>query len=601
MGTSMADLITPLPSGIGPGSSQSNPPANSWLAVNLANAATVGLTPTAWQSGSPTRSLLAVSAVDQAKQDASICQMVMGGFLDWAATGTVSYVDPNGHTITWAVSPDPSDPSSGNTNGAPTWLDMLCGSNFGVTRLPASPVTLTITLANTSVTTPTTYLPGTYHVQDISRPQSTYSNDAALTISPSTVLGTSITAISNSGTIQITTATAHGLSTGVAVFITGAPAASNANGFWQVTVTGANTFLLNNSTAGSGGSAGSVYSTMSAAFTADAAGTQYSAAAGDISLAISSNTGVSVTNFAPCTGANWESNANYVARTRLAFAALSPRGASAAYEYFALTSFSILSSVGVTLGCGAITRVTVSTNPLTGTVTTCVAPGSLSSTTQGAAVVSGATGLVATAATNASPILVTVPNHGLTNGELVECTGFLGNTGANGTYAILVNDANSFYLIGSHGTGTYTGGGQIDAGDLGAIDSIIQDNSVPDGDVAYTVPALTQLIAIVGTATVPIAQQFVYKANLVALLTSYVNAMPVGGYPLTGGGNGLPIDVVIGLFYQAGYQPNGTSYVTNVSGVAVNGYTTDLVFSPTLMGCGVGVVYPEPTITVVGA
>jgi hypothetical protein len=64
-----------------------------------------------------------------------------------------------------------------------------------------------------------------------------------------------------------------------------------------------------------------------------------------------------------------------------------------------------------------------------------------------------------TAASNASPIQITVANHGLNNGETVVIAGVGGNTAANGTWVITVVDGNNFSLNGSTGNGAYTSGG----------------------------------------------------------------------------------------------------------------------------------------------
>lgn len=67
-----------------------------------------------------------------------------------------------------------------------------------------------------------------------------------------------------------------------------------------------------------------------------------------------------------------------------------------------------------------------------------------------------------TSATNTTPISVgTSGAHGLSTGSLVTITGVLGNLAANGTFPIINTGANSFTLVGSTGTGTYTSGGQI--------------------------------------------------------------------------------------------------------------------------------------------
>jgi hypothetical protein len=64
-----------------------------------------------------------------------------------------------------------------------------------------------------------------------------------------------------------------------------------------------------------------------------------------------------------------------------------------------------------------------------------------------------------TAASNASPIKITVANHGLNTGETVVIAGVGGNTAANGTWVITVIDASNFNLNGSTGNGAYTSGG----------------------------------------------------------------------------------------------------------------------------------------------
>jgi hypothetical protein len=64
-----------------------------------------------------------------------------------------------------------------------------------------------------------------------------------------------------------------------------------------------------------------------------------------------------------------------------------------------------------------------------------------------------------TAATNASPIVITSAAHGLANGNQVEIEDVLGNTAANGSFIVTVIDANRFSLTGSTGNGAYVSGG----------------------------------------------------------------------------------------------------------------------------------------------
>lgn len=63
------------------------------------------------------------------------------------------------------------------------------------------------------------------------------------------------------------------------------------------------------------------------------------------------------------------------------------------------------------------------------------------------------------AATNASPIVITSTAHGRREGDLIYVTGVLGNTAANGAFRVANPTANTFELLGSTGNGAYTSGG----------------------------------------------------------------------------------------------------------------------------------------------
>lgn len=65
-------------------------------------------------------------------------------------------------------------------------------------------------------------------------------------------------------------------------------------------------------------------------------------------------------------------------------------------------------------------------------------------------------------ATNSSPILITTSApHGLVDGQLVTVSGVTGNIAANGTWPIVNATGTNLTLVGSVGTGTYTGGGTV--------------------------------------------------------------------------------------------------------------------------------------------
>jgi hypothetical protein len=63
---------------------------------------------------------------------------------------------------------------------------------------------------------------------------------------------------------------------------------------------------------------------------------------------------------------------------------------------------------------------------------------------------------IITGATNANPISITSTGHGFSTGDLVVIAGVLGNTNANGEYAITVVNANTFTLTGRSGNSSYT-------------------------------------------------------------------------------------------------------------------------------------------------
>jgi len=95
--------------------------------------------------------------------------------------------------------------------------------------------------------------------------------------------------------------------------------------------------------------------------------------------------------------------------------------------------------------------------------------------------------VVITAATNASPIVVTtLTPHGRATGDSVRITGALGNTAANGARTVVVTDAFTFSLVGSTGSGSYTGGGIVTC-DERAVDVHV-DRELIVG-LSYTVTA----------------------------------------------------------------------------------------------------------------
>lgn len=65
-------------------------------------------------------------------------------------------------------------------------------------------------------------------------------------------------------------------------------------------------------------------------------------------------------------------------------------------------------------------------------------------------------GQAITAATNATPIVITANSHGLQTGDDAMISGVMGNTAANGRWVVTRVDANTYSLDGSVGNGAYT-------------------------------------------------------------------------------------------------------------------------------------------------
>lgn len=560
--------------------------ASQWLANILQNDATVGLQTTSWQSGGMARTIIQVMSYMYAQSDVAVSIMAQGGFLDFAATGSVTYVSATGVSITQPVTPDPSIPAQ-NPTGAPGWLDLLADSVYNVQRIGATAAANVLAIVNTSTSTFGPYTQATYHAANLST-GATYSNTASLTIAPSSTAGGSITGASYASPIQITTASAHGLASGAVVYLAGVLGNTNANGFFLITSTGLNTFTLNSSN-GNGAyiSGGAVYIPQTPTFAADLTGTIGTSIAGGITQAVTANSGVYVWNPYGFVGLSYESNTALAARCRLKLQSLSPNGPMGAYAYFAQSAYSILAALPTPVALSQpITQAIVSQNLVTGVNTVYVAnvAGAVSGLVQG----------VVTGATNASPIVITCTAHGLSTGQPATLSGVQGNTNANGTWTITRLSANTFSLNGSTGNAAYTGGGSIEGGDLGEVDWVIQNYAVPDSVTAVTQSVSNWNVAIVAAVTVSQSYASTYAANVQTALAAYFSGLGIGG--LATGGY-VRYNDVIGILYAAGIVNGGQSFVKGISSLTINGSMTDVAFaSPT----SYAILSPAPAITVTG-
>ncbi len=587
---SIADLFTPAPSGVDPTNTQAAPASGSWLATAIDAGATIGLSTTTWQPGDPTRTLLAILAVIDAQQDGLVSLMAQGGFLDWAATGTVTYETTAGVTVTQYVTPDPSILSQ-NPTGAPGWLDVLAYEVYNVEREQATYASGSLYLVNESGST-YNYATGTFHVANAlttASPPPTYANTTAIALTPSPTSAITNMSVGGGGLVTVTCSTA-GIFVGEIVFLdhTG----TNLDGLFQtITNVGSTTVQFLYPPAAGSASTGTLYVPAAFPFQADVVGPGSNAVAGGITTLVTSQVGIESYNATSFIGNNWESNASVVNRCRLSLAALSPSGPSGAYQYFALTAFQlyadtpidVTSSGGgttpITLNYGAITRASVALNKSIGIVTTTIA--NANGTTD------GSTSNPIFALTATSPIAVTVTNpHGMVTGDYAYIAGVQGLTGADGYWEVTVTGTPitgyTFTLNGSTGTGVYTTGGTAECGDLGMVDLILQNNVVPDCLSEITQWAGSTTVALTGTVYVPAAQVTSYQAALSAILATYFATVPLGGVVNVESSNVIPLDAMIGLLYSAGIPGQGqASYVSSISGVQINGVASDLSISST--------------------
>lgn len=319
------------------------PTADDWMTTLLNMAKAIGLPTTTWEAGGVERAMLATFSQALQQEGVSGSIIAQAGFLDFAATGTVTYTDATGAVVTLYVTPDPSIPAQ-NPTGALGWLDVLADSVYDVRRLLSAPAGGGEAIVNTSVTTYGPFAAGTYHVAQPSAPGSPgYTNASSLSIPPSVVVGSlSAPGATNVGGAINLHVIAHGLLTGATVFALAVGGTTEAIGAWTITKIDADNFTLDGSvfvhawTAG-----GTVYTPTVAAFVADSSGTASNANPRTITQPVTSLIGVTVGNPGSFVGSDVEGNVACAARCRLKLQSVSPNGPKGAYAYYALTAFVI--------------------------------------------------------------------------------------------------------------------------------------------------------------------------------------------------------------------------------------------------------------------
>lgn len=587
-----------------------------WLSTLLGDGSSLGLAATAWQDGQVVRTVVEIVALELAKEDAyGISLRAQGGFLDFAASGSVTFTDFDGQTVTSPVTPDPSIPSQ-NSTGAPGLLDTLASSVYNVTRIQATSATNPIYLSNTSGVSIGSFPAGTFHVQN-GFTGATYSNTTSFTLSASSKIGTSVTGATTASPVVVTTSASHGLSTGAVVYaqsLTVVP-----DNFYTITVVDSTHFSLNGTVGTSTFNPSAqpppnCWTAVAVVFQADQLGTYGNAAVNNINQLITSAPKCFCTNLVTFAGTPWQSNSSLAALCRAKLATISVAGPAGAYYAFALLAQNILLNepigttfsnsvinpsvsqltltsplpTNVTLDGGAITKALVSQNPASGAATVTVA--------NATGPVGGCMNLAITAATTASPIVITTASpHNCLTGDYVQVNGVQGLSGANGTFLTTKVSANQLSLNGSTGSGSYTSGGQLSGGDLYAVSAVLAAYVEPLA-VTMSVQSATAVPTTVA-ATVYVPKAFVsdYTTKMTAAITAYFASFPIGGLNVDGASNVLPIGAVEGVLFASG-QTSGQIYTLSVASVTLNGSPFDLPLSAT----GVAQLGSLAAITVIG-
>ena len=345
------------------------PTALQWNTTALAIAQQVGLPTTSWEPGGVERAIFAVVSNMMTQADIASSIAIQGGFVNFAAFGTVTFTDATGATQTIYVTPDPSIPAQ-NPTGALGWLDVLADGAYDVQRILATSATGALAITNTQATTYGPFAAGAYTVsQPNAAGAPTYTNNAALTIPQSATLGT-VAGTSNSGGLVQLAATGT-WTVGQVISVLGVTGTVEANGAWIVSATDGSTYVtLTGSTyANAWVSGGTIYSPTTAIFTATASGTGSAAnALNVVTHPVTSLIGVTVGNYVLWGATNTEGNASLANRCALKLQSISPNGPKGAYAYFALSAITIAPTLTPAYSLSsAITRALITSS--SGTVT----------------------------------------------------------------------------------------------------------------------------------------------------------------------------------------------------------------------------------------
>lgn len=273
----------------------------------------------------------------------------------------------------------------------------------------------------------------------------------------------SISSSTNASPIVITTSTTHLFKVGQQVVVSGHATNTNANGTWTVSAVSSNTITLSGSTGnGVGGATGSVYlySPVTISYTYN-----------DVPRSVQAQ----IESWRLLTTDVLAHHGRQVNLKIYAAVILRPGYTIASVQTAVNNAVTLFLDA---LGFGATVQVSDLLNTI-GDVTGIDAVRLLTSDDMTARTV--------TAATNASPIVVTTStNHGLSVGDLVIIDGALGNTAANGTWIASAVTSNTVTLLDSVGNGAWTSGGRLVPANFGvkmmADDGASNLNIIVGGD-----------------------------------------------------------------------------------------------------------------------
>lgn len=343
--------------------------ASAWFQRFISSADKLKLRASAWQSGSVARSELQIFSYAFAFADTIVSGLIQGGFLDFAASGTTTYVDETGFVSTSPVTPE----------GGPGALDVLTDGLYNAQRIQKTAAGGIQGFLNTSASTYGPVAAGTLHVSNPST-KIQYSSTAAITVPPSSAVGGGVATVQNYfGQVSVTTAAHHGLSTGQIVAIAGVLGIPQLAGTWfgRVTAIDVSTLALDGTSfSGTYTSGGTVYLATTGVVSADTEGSVSSStgpdgvpAANTVTQLVSTMLGVTTGNVDVFFGSDQEKNAALAARARLALQSRTPNGPKGAYQYFVLSAAEWAAKLTPPLRLGAtITREREFAFPADGTV-----------------------------------------------------------------------------------------------------------------------------------------------------------------------------------------------------------------------------------------